>query len=436
MGDRPIILGNLSVEPNAQTRDIILTMHRHIQEVFSNVNYHVSSWGNEINQRDHRIAALEQKIDKLESELDAAIEGLEKADSLITQLQAKAFQSSSPNSELSKLKTATPDTFDGDRSKYKDWKRQIDLALAANPKFSEAEKIIFILSYMKGGTAGPFADAMMRASSPQKPLLFDDFHSKLVSRFHDPNLKITAQQEIQTLMQGNDRAEEFVQKFEALEADAGFDQEALITFFKRAIKRPIRQQLSLKSSPPITLEEWKIMTIEADKLFHQFKREEQFFTGISTASSRPIQKSSAPITPKPTPPKPTNPFFGYPRPAVSTPTPPVTLPSYSPATKDPNAMDVDRTNQYSNPRPRSQMICYRCRKPGHRAIECPEVISRAEYDEQFARSMRSLEEQKWKLMMKESQPPKNERTRNPFVQSKNVEEKKEEEETSLDFLDG
>lgn len=140
MGDRPIILGNLSVEPNAQTRDIILTMHRHIQEVFSNVNYHVSSWGNEINQRDHRIAALEQKVDKLESELDAAIEGLEKADSLITQLQAKAFQASSPNSELSKLKTATPDTFDGDRSKYKDWKRQIDLALAANPKFSEAEK--------------------------------------------------------------------------------------------------------------------------------------------------------------------------------------------------------------------------------------------------------------------------------------------------------
>ena len=83
---------------------------------------------------------------------------------------------------------------------------------------SALSQILFVLSYMKGGTAGAWATqrtiALLMAGSPA--LTMDEFNTELDAMFQDPNREATARQKLAALRQGSDSVDRIIQEFEIL----------------------------------------------------------------------------------------------------------------------------------------------------------------------------------------------------------------------------
>src|SRR5258708_25511712 len=81
----------------------------------------------------------------------------------------------------------------------------------------ECSHILFILSYMKGGSAGPWAtqkvNQMLNPLLPIMPTLAK-FANKLDSMSTNPNREATAHRKLVTLKQGNGSIEDLIQQFE------------------------------------------------------------------------------------------------------------------------------------------------------------------------------------------------------------------------------
>ena len=89
-------------------------------------------------------------------------------------------------------KVATPTPFKGTRKDLDQFKAKCGLYMAMHStKFQdEKSQILFILSYMKGGTTGPWATQKINAilsDAVSAPETFDAFATELDVMFADPN---------------------------------------------------------------------------------------------------------------------------------------------------------------------------------------------------------------------------------------------------------
>ena len=89
-------------------------------------------------------------------------------------------------------KVAAPTPFKGTRDDLNRFKAECSLYMAMHTiEFQdERSQILFVLSYMKGGTAGPWATQRINAvlyDNDSAPQTFDEFAAELDSMFADPN---------------------------------------------------------------------------------------------------------------------------------------------------------------------------------------------------------------------------------------------------------
>ncbi|HEX3641818.1 MAG TPA: hypothetical protein VHV10_11055, partial [Ktedonobacteraceae bacterium] len=89
------------------------------------------------------------------------------------------------------IKIATPDVYTGDRSKTDTFLRQVALYVYGRPQEFQDDysKIIFALSWMKGGTAGAWADQMVDHLTQSRSYFSGwlDFEAKFKAIFADPD---------------------------------------------------------------------------------------------------------------------------------------------------------------------------------------------------------------------------------------------------------
>ena len=90
------------------------------------------------------------------------------------------------------LKVAAPTLFKGTRDDLDRFKAECGLymAMRAIEFQDERSQILFVLSYMKGGTAGPWATQRINAilyDNDSTPQTFNEFAAELNSMFADPN---------------------------------------------------------------------------------------------------------------------------------------------------------------------------------------------------------------------------------------------------------
>ncbi|KAG9218574.1 hypothetical protein CCMSSC00406_0001312 [Pleurotus cornucopiae] len=253
-------------------------------------------------------------------------------------------------------KMARPEVFDGERAKCRTFIRNIEVYVFVNGyQFpNKATKVLFLLSYVQGKKVDNWKNTMTgrvlewaRTQVPDEQVSsLRRICRSLQEAFGDPNPRDTAITALAHLHQGSDMAEDYVMKFNAYKDDTGYNDVALVELFKRGLNTGLLTRIYGRRPLPGRCEEWQEEAIALDRQW----REAQAYT--KAAPAKPAAKTTTtpqsqwhPYYQKQTPPQ--NQQQQQPQPAKPTP------PAPQITARDPNAMDVDRSQ-------RGPICCYKC----------------------------------------------------------------------------
>src|SRR5712664_1843864 len=132
---------------------------------------------------------------------------------------APAQPSAAPPPPPKPPKVSAPSPFSGAQDDLDCFKAKCSLYLSMRQSefLDKCSNVLFVLSYMKGGSTGPWA--MQKINSILYPANLEEvtwagFISELDEMFVDPNHQATAQRKLATLRQGDSSVEELIQEFE------------------------------------------------------------------------------------------------------------------------------------------------------------------------------------------------------------------------------
>src|ERR1700677_3067999 len=181
-----------------------------------------------------------------------------------------------------KSKANVPDAYTGDRDKAKPFIRQLWLYFEARgPEFpSVRRKVVFALSYMRGGTAGPWADNLIDKIHDDDDmdrqfrfLTFSLFVAAFMERFGERDENAATRHKMTHLKQGSMTIDKLIAKFEELEYLTNYNDTAHIQEFKRICDPCIIDLLVNKIPAPDLLSEWKDQAATLDR--QQCHRDEE-----------------------------------------------------------------------------------------------------------------------------------------------------------------
>jgi len=147
-----------------------------------------------------------------------------------------------------------------------------------------------------------------------------------------------------------------VASFRELVADTGYNDAALVEKFQTGLNRSLREKVYNVPEMPKTLNGWISW---ATKLDRQWRQMEAFNKSASTSSS-PFSKASSSHKPqsKPATPSP-SPFASNQRSQVV-------------QAKQPDVVPMEIDSGWKSVKP---LICFKCRKPGHKAEHCRSTVN-------------------------------------------------------------
>src|SRR5258706_1391370 len=137
-------------------------------------------------------------------------------------------------------KVSTPSPFSGVQDNLDHFKAECSLYLSMrHSKFlDECSNILFVLSYMKGGTAGPWATQKINSilyPSEAEEVTWAGFVLELNEMFADPNCQATARRRLATLHQGDSSVEELIREFKIHGPISRLGNIGLVDRFEQAI---------------------------------------------------------------------------------------------------------------------------------------------------------------------------------------------------------
>src|ERR1700677_4254663 len=177
-------------------------------------------------------------------------------------------------------KIAAPTPFSGLQDDLDCFKAEcwVYLAMRHTEFPDNRSKILFVLSYMKGGTAGPWAaqkiNALLDLSHPEHAsyasLTFDNFvANEMNAVFADPNREASARRTLATARQGDSSVEDLIRKFEIHGPTSQLGDVGLIDRFDQALHPRLRESIYRLRPMPSTWQDWKR---EASLLDNQWRR--------------------------------------------------------------------------------------------------------------------------------------------------------------------
>lgn len=259
-------------------------------------------------------------------------------------------------------KVASPTPFDGNRKQTKLFLAQCELVFSAQPdafKGNDAAKVAYVLSYMKQGLAASWGLRYMEEmATSQKKDTYDEFVAKVKDHFKEYDKGRTARNVIDRLRQGKNSIDAYNAVFNELSKDTGYGDADHMERYKKGLNWAIHQKILELEEQPKTLATLQEKAAKYEDILNRQRDE-------SSRSTKPIypdtyKGSVARYTP-----------HSY-----------HTTTSWSSDNVDyGEPMDIDALRrQPMSPRERAELMkkgaCFRCRKTGHRAHDCPQKSPR------------------------------------------------------------
>lgn len=223
---------------------------------------------------DARLKVLEDTIKELQASLNTQSKELANSTKRKNDLQneVRELQAKSSPSHSIKNLAVKPEPFDG--TNYKDFIRTVHIYLSAyaSSYALSSHKILFVLSLMRRGLAGEWAQNYADSKMIEGALVINDtwttFVKALDSTFGDPNEAMHAQVTLQKLKQNGAKAEEFFAQFDVHRCKAGYGRgdydDFLIRLLEMALDSSIVQNILSMSDCPVTYDAWKEAAIRFD----------------------------------------------------------------------------------------------------------------------------------------------------------------------------
>ena len=271
-----------------------------------------------------------------------------------------------PEIKYREPKIAAPIPFDGKRENTKSFINACQLYISARPsKFqNEEQKMHWIMSYMQGGSARLWRDYIMvqiRAGVKQFQNA-NDLMNEIEAKFGKEDKRTTMSLKICTMLQGEKHADEHVQEFQRAALEAGYDGYPLVVEFKRSLNTGSRRQLQNLRPQPVTINQWYNEAITVDRQWRVAKAEEAFYSKANGSATK--KEADKPKETRPNQLHQNHGQYGHAwqsRTFQLRPQAPGTNQGNATEQKDPNAMDIDRTNWGKRP----LIKCYNCQGTGH-----------------------------------------------------------------------
>ena len=134
------------------------------------------------------------------------------------------------------------------------------LDLNSNVYDTETKRVIFMLSYMKGGTAQAWKESFLTTASESTPSTYgtiDQLITKMKTAFELADSEGDARAQIQKLRQGKNTVDEYIAQFRVLASRAKIsDDKNLIEYFMEGINQGILTKIFALETVPTKIEEW------------------------------------------------------------------------------------------------------------------------------------------------------------------------------------
>src|ERR1700678_3077300 len=223
----------------------------------------------------------------------------------------------STSNETKDLRINPPTHFSGNRDDLDNFIQDCMLYLTLNRAVYEIDKkkIIFMLSYMTGGTARAWKEAFVPdiINSPINDFgSLKQFTVNLKKAFEASDSEGDARAKLRQLKQGKDSVDDYVAQFRILAGKARMtDNVALTEYFMEGVNTGILQKIFAQEKLPATITEWYERTSRCDSHY----RRVQEILGRRRGTSGNAQTTNDMKKPF--------------------------IPRFTPKEQDPNAMDVD-----------------------------------------------------------------------------------------------